>query len=100
MRDNNRVKPVRLPEKARDAIKGFSKPIRIEVGEMLTKLQLGDNLGLPVSRPMPSIAAGSHELRLKDSAGIYRVFYYLKFRESILVFHAFTKKRKKHRKVK
>ena len=83
---------VKLHGKARDVIRSFSKPIRQDIGELLLKLQLGFNFGMPVSRPMPSIHSGAHELRLKDAGGIYRVFYYLKSEHGILVFHAFTKK--------
>ena len=41
---------------------------------------------------MTTVAAGAYELRVKDADGIYRVFYYLKSAEGILVFHAFVKK--------
>ncbi len=44
---------------------------------------------------MSSIAAGVEELRLKHKNGIYRVFYYVKFAEAILIFHAFIKKTEK-----
>lgn len=47
---------------------------------------------MPVSRPMPSVYHGVHELRLKDRSGQYRIFYYLKNKEMILVFHFFKKK--------
>jgi len=86
------MKLIRLHGKARDAIRSFSKPVRQDIGELLLKLQLGVTLGMPISRPMPSIRAGVHELRLRNAAGIYRVFYYLKSEDGILVFHAFTKK--------
>jgi phage-related protein len=86
------MKAILLHEKARDAIRNFSKPVRVEIGELLVKLQLGLSIGMPLSRPMPAIDGGVHELRLKDSMGIYRVFYYVKSRKGILVFHAFTKK--------
>lgn len=90
--DNDKMRLVKLHGKAREAIRSFSKPVRQDIGELLLKLQVGVNLGLPVSRPIPSIHVGAHELRLKDAAGIYRVFYYLKSEDGILVFHAFTKK--------
>ena len=41
---------------------------------------------------MPVIAHGAHELRIKNAAGQYRIFYFVKFRDAILVFHAFKKK--------
>jgi phage-related protein len=47
---------------------------------------------MPISRPMPSVATGAAELRVKDEYGIYRVFYYTASARGILVFHAFEKK--------
>lgn len=64
--------------KARDVIREFSEALRRDIGELLFKLQLGVNIGLPVARPMPAIRPGAYELRVRDDVGIYRVFYYLK----------------------
>ena len=50
---------------------------------------------MPISRPMPSMAAGVHELRFRDANGIQRVFYFLNSPKAILVFHAFVKKTQK-----
>jgi len=44
---------------------------------------------------MPSVAVGVSELRMRDRAGIYRVFYYTKLADSVLIFHAFAKKTQK-----
>jgi phage-related protein len=44
---------------------------------------------MPLSRAMVSIAA---ELRIRDRAGIYRVFCYVRSARGILVLHAFQKK--------
>lgn len=41
---------------------------------------------------MTNVAPGVFELRLRDAEGIYRVFYYLKIKDKILIFHAFAKK--------
>jgi phage-related protein len=49
-------------------------------------------LQLPDSRPIPSVAAGVAELRVRDENGIYRAFYYTASVRGILVFHAFVKK--------
>ena len=38
-------------------------------------LQLGMNLSLPQSRPMPSIGIHCHELRIQDENKIWRLFY-------------------------
>ncbi len=45
----------------------FSASARIEAGLLLRRLQEGETLSLPVSRPMPSIGAHCHELRIGDS---------------------------------
>ena len=90
IRNNEMTRPVKLHGKAREVIQGSPKPVRRDIGELLLKLQLGISLGMPASRPI--IHPGAHELRLKDAAGIYRVFYYLKSSEGILIFHAFVKK--------
>jgi phage-related protein len=86
---------VEIHAPARQVIRSFSKVVRREVGEALMKLQLGMSLGLPVSRPMPSVYPGAHELRFRDASGIQRVFYYLGSIKGILVFHAFVKKTQK-----
>ncbi len=58
-------------------------------------MQHGASLGMPLSRPMPSVAAGVQELRVKDAAGIYRAFYLAKLSRGVLVFHAFEKRSQK-----
>lgn len=47
---------------------------------------------MPASRPMSVVASGVHELRIKERSGQYRVFYFTKHEDAILVFHAFRKK--------
>jgi phage-related protein len=89
------VRPVEIHKKAREAIRGFSKQVRRELGSALMKVQLGMTLGFPLSRPMPSVHPGVCEFRFRDSNGIQRVLYYLKSQRGILVFHAFTKKSQK-----
>jgi len=46
----------------------WSLEARREAGLLLRRLQLGALLSLPASRPMPSIGAAVHELRIKDAA--------------------------------
>lgn len=76
-------------------IRGFGEEVKDEIGFLLYRLQMGEVLKMPHARPMPSIAPGCYELRVRDSVGIYRVFYYLKVKGRILVFHAFAKKTEK-----
>lgn len=44
---------------------------------------------------MPTVARGVEELRIKDHSGAYRVFYYTRLADSVLIFHAFHKKTRK-----
>lgn len=89
------MRTVEFHKHAREAIRGFSKEVRIEFGSALLKVQMGMNLGLPISRPMPSVYPGTHEFRFRDAGGIQRVFYFVKSERAILVFHAFAKKTQK-----
>ena len=65
------------------------------MGKAVFDLQAGVKLAMPVSRTMSSVAVGVNELRMRDRSGIYRVFYYTKLADSVLIFHAFTKKTQK-----
>ena len=47
---------------------------------------------MPVARPMPTVASGVSELRVKGEDGIFRVFYFTATAKGVLVFHAFAKK--------
>lgn len=53
----------------------FSSDARIEAGVLLRRVQRGEKLSLPHSRPMPSIAPRSHELRIVDKDVAWRVIY-------------------------
>lgn len=53
----------------------FSTAARIEAGVLLRRLQQGESLGLPHSRPMPSVGGRCHELRITDEDSIWRVIY-------------------------
>lgn len=53
----------------------FSPAARVEAGFLLRRLQQGQGLSLPHSRPMPAIGARCHELRIRDEAAHWRIFY-------------------------
>jgi phage-related protein len=55
----------------------FSRQGRLEVGFLLRRLQKGESLGLPHSRPMPSLGRRCHELRVRDETHSWRLFYRL-----------------------
>jgi len=86
------VKPIKFHPKALEFIREQSSSIKQEVGEALRDLQKGVNLGMPLSRPMPDVAPGVHELRVKDETTAVRVFYFVKMADAIVVFHGFQKK--------
>ena len=81
--------------KALVAIRAFPEDVRRELGKAIFDLQKGEKISMPLSRPMPSVAAGVEELRVRDRSGAYRVFYYLRRADSVLLFHAFAKKTQK-----
>jgi phage-related protein len=51
----------------------FSQAARLEAGLLLRRLQQGESIGMPQSRPMPSIAARCHELRVRDESKNWRI---------------------------
>ena len=65
--------------------------VRGDLADVLARLDAGLVLTMPLSRPMPSIGRGVHELRLRDRSGHYRVIYALIRRGAVHVLHAFKK---------
>jgi phage-related protein len=53
----------------------FSAAARLEAGVLLRRLQRGDKLALPHSRPMPSVGPRCHELRIRDERATWRIVY-------------------------
>ena len=53
----------------------FSSEARLEAGYLLRRLQRGELLSMPHSRPMLSIGARCHELRIGDRGKIWRIVY-------------------------
>jgi phage-related protein len=72
-------------------IAALPEVIREDLADALARLDAGLVLSMPLSRPMPDIGKGVHELRLRDRAGIYRIFYYLRRHNSIYLLHAMKK---------
>ncbi len=73
-------------------ISSLSLDVQAEFADALAVLGAGENLAMPLSRNLSSIHKGLHELRLKDRAGIYRIFYFIKSKDGIYFLHAFKKK--------
>ena len=70
-----------MTDKALMVLKGeiktppMSEEARREVGYLIRRLQGGDLLSMPLSRPMPSIGPRCHELRVNDKTKNWRVIY-------------------------
>jgi phage-related protein len=72
----------------------FSAAARIEAGLLLRRLQRGELLSLPHSRPMPSIGPRCHELRIDDEKQTWRIMYRLDA-DAVVVTEVFGKKTSK-----
>lgn len=72
----------------------FSSQARIEAGTLLRRLQHGELIGMPHSRPMPSIGKGCHELRIRDSEVTWRIIYRVDA-DAIVIGDVFVKKTEK-----
>jgi phage-related protein len=69
----------------------FSLEARIEAGTLLRRLQRGENIGLPHSRPMPSVGRRCHELRIPDEDMNWRIIYRTDA-DAIVIGEVFAKK--------
>lgn len=56
-------------------LEAFPDAVRGDLADAMARLDAGLTLSMPLSRSMPSIGRGVHELRLKDRSGAYRVLY-------------------------
>ena len=73
-----------------EAVRHLPEEVRGDLADALARLDAGLVLSMPLSRSMPSIGRGVHELRLKDRSGTYRIVYALIQRRVIHVLHAFN----------
>ena len=69
----------------------FSPEARVEAGYLLRAVQGGHSLGLPHSRPMPSIGPRCHELRIVDRNVTWRIIYRID-EDAIPIADVFAKK--------
>lgn len=63
---------------------------RREIGMLLRDLQEGKSVSFPHARPMPSIGARCHELRVNDENKIWRVICRID-QDAILILEVFNK---------
>jgi phage-related protein len=69
----------------------LSAEARLEAGFLMRRLQRGDNLGMPHSRPMPTIGRRCHELRINDVGATWRVIHRIDT-DAIVILEVFAKK--------
>ena len=72
----------------------FSANARLEAGFLLRKLQKGELLSMPQSRPMSIIGSRCHELRINDEDKTWRIIYRVDG-DAILILEVFAKKTNK-----
>jgi phage-related protein len=69
----------------------FGQQARVEAGFLLRRVQAGQLLGLPESRPMPDIGPACHELRITDGPVSWRIVYHIT-PDAIVILDVFAKK--------
>ncbi|MCY7331867.1 MAG: type II toxin-antitoxin system RelE/ParE family toxin [Pseudanabaena sp. CAN_BIN31] len=72
----------------------FSSEARREAGFLLRKIQEGESLSMPYSRPMPSIGKNCYELRLGNGEENWRIVYRVDS-DTVLILEVFNKKTQK-----
>lgn len=69
----------------------FSTMARLEAGLLLQRLQMGERLSMPYSRPMPTIGPRCHELRIADARATWRIIYRIDS-DAIVILEVFNKR--------
>jgi phage-related protein len=69
----------------------FSTAARLEAGFLLRRLQKGESLAMPHSRPMSSIGPRCHELRVNDQQDTWRIVYRIDA-DAVIIAAVFSKK--------
>ena len=83
-------KEIRWVGTAYEDILKFPTEPRKESGFQLGKVQAG--LEPDDWKPFDDVGAGTKEIRVRDTGGVFRVMYVAKFEEAIYVLHCFQKK--------
>jgi phage-related protein len=71
--------------------RSLSAAARVEAGVLLRRLQAGELVSMPHSRPMPAIGPRCHELRINDRDHTWRVMYRID-PDAIVILEVFGKK--------
>ena len=76
----------------------FGTESRLKAGFLMRRLQQGENLEMPDSRPMPLIGKNCHELRINDANKTWRIVYFID-NDAIVILDVFAKKTQQTPKV-
>ena len=88
--DNDGEKEIRWVGSAYADLVAFPDEPRRDAGFQLSKVQAG--LDPEDWKPFDVVGAGTKEIRIRDSSGIFRVMYVAKFEEAVYLLHCFQKK--------
>ena len=88
--DNDGKKEIRWVGSAYADLVAFPDEPRRDAGFQLSKVQAG--LDPEAWKPFDVVGAGTKEIRIRDSSGVFRVMYVAKFEEAVYVLHCFQKK--------
>ena len=69
----------------------LSTEARVQTGLLLRRLQCGERIEMPHSRPMPTVASRCHELRIQDGNLTWRVIYRVD-PDAVIICDVFAKK--------
>ncbi len=86
-------KPIEFRGSSLDDLRAFPLSARREAGHQLDQVQKG--LEPDDWKPMSAVGKGVKEIRIRDTAGAFRVIYVAKFVDAVFVLHCFQKKTEK-----
>lgn len=87
------TKTVEFRGRSLEDLRTFPLSMRREAGFQIDKVQHGQE---PDDwKPMNTVGHGVKEIRIRDSAGAFRVLYVAKFADVVYVLHCFQKKTEK-----
>jgi phage-related protein len=84
------MKPIVFEGDALECLRQFPQTARREAGHQLDRVQ--HSLPPDDFKPMTTVGAGVYEIRIRDTAGAFRVMYVAKLADAVHVLHAFPKK--------
>jgi len=88
-----RSKPVVFRGDSLDDLRSFPLAARRQAGYQIDRVQNG--LEPDDWKPMNTVGQGVKEIRIRDTAGAFRVIYIAKFADAVYVLHCFQKKTEK-----